>query len=122
MDLRFAAIPAAAVLVVTGCGGGSGKTYSASATEACLLEAGAKVDPSGADLIAQDASGGGAEVVIDGKILNIAFGKDSDEATDMLAQYKAVGGNTALYKKESAVLSWDDDPNATKAVVDGCLQ
>jgi hypothetical protein len=111
------------VVVLAGCGGG-GKTYSASATRSCLEDAGATVDASGADYIAQAASGGGFEVITaDRKILNVSFGKDNGEAKQILDSYRALGGggNPGVYRKGNAVLVWDDDPGADRDTVDGCL-
>lgn len=118
MTLRLTLVIAAA-LALSGCGGG--KTYSADATRSCLTAKGATVDPAGADAIAQSASGGGFEVTIGGKILNLSFGKDSGDAKALLSQYETVGFTAPAYRKGNAVLVGDDEPGADQQTVDGCL-
>jgi hypothetical protein len=107
-----------ALALLAGCGASSA-FYSPAATEACLLKAGATVDRADADALAAGANG--YLVTLNGKSLNVAFGHDGDESAAILDAYEAAGGNTALYRKGNAVLSWDDAPGDDRQTVDGCL-
>src|SRR5215204_124108 len=120
--LKYAVIKVALpVGVAAGCGGG-GKTYSDSATQSCLKRAGATITVRDADEVARDAGGGGYQVRLRGKILNIAFGRDLNEAKQLLDIYQSVGGSEAgLYRTRNAVFSWDDDPGPDRSTVDECL-
>jgi hypothetical protein len=114
-------LAAATALITVACGG-SGGSYSAAATRRCLENAGATVRPSGADYIAQGASGGGYLVTINSKTLNVSFASNGGEANDLLNEYETIGGNGPEYRKGNAVLVWDDDPGSDRSTVDGCLR
>ena len=114
-----AALVAFAAATLVGCGGGEGEIYSPEATASCLVASGAEVSKADADVIARSERG--YRVRIAGKVINIAFGADPDEAKEILAAYEGAGGNEALYREGNAVLSWDAEPGRVWAVVDGCL-
>lgn len=111
-----------AALTFASCGGGDadGKIYSPEATASCLVESGAEVSKADADYVARRERG--YQVVIGGKILNIAFGENADDAREILGVYEGAGGNEELYRVGNAVVSWDAEPGPEWAVVDGCLR
>jgi hypothetical protein len=127
------AVPLLAVALAAGCGGGGGKTYSASETQACLeravtaapgFAAVSDVSREDADYIALDAINGGYFVTVGQTGVNVSFYRNGDDPGDALRAYTALGGSEGakLYRKGNAVLAWDDTPtDDEKAAVDGCL-
>jgi hypothetical protein len=113
-------LAAFAAVIPASCGDGDDEIYSPEATAACLVASGAKVSRADADYVARGERG--YQVTIGGKILNIAFGENADEADEILAVYEGAGGNEELYREGNAVLSWDDEPGPVWAAVDGCLR
>jgi hypothetical protein len=124
----------AAVAAVSACGGGGGRLYDASETQACLeravtaapgLAAVSDVSREYADYIARDAVNGGFVVTVGETQVNVSFYRTGDDANDRIRAYHTVFGRSEgakLYRKANTVLAWDDTPTAEeKAAVDGCL-
>ena len=121
---RRGSIPALVlVAAVAGCGGSPYRGYGPDGTGVCLGRNGAVITVKDASAAARGAAGGGFKVTISGKTLNIAFGKDPQDAAAIRDSIDSAGGNAALYVKGNAVLSWDNGPTAAEQrIVDGCLK
>ena len=115
---------ALAISVLCSCGVTALSPYSPEATETCLRAYGAKVTATDGDFIARTAIRGSAAVTIKGKRLSIAFALSSVGAETILLTDRQSGGvvGARLYKKNSAVLTWYDDPGSAKSIVDACLR
>lgn len=125
------ALAAAAALAAAGCGGsGGGKTYSASATRACLEKAGVKIVPVDAanDFVASSALAGtvGAKLALNR--VTISFGRDDAEGQLIQAAYAKYGSkdvpiDQVLERKDNAVLLWAGQPTKQDGdVVRSCLK
>jgi hypothetical protein len=107
-------------LVLAGCGAGS---YSVARTSACLKDKGATINfPS--SQIASTARGGGIEVWLDDRNLNIGFGRTTGEAKRLLRRYGSVGNpnHVRIYRKRNAVVAWDIKPPPVRKTVEACLK
>jgi hypothetical protein len=109
------------VVLLAACGGGT--TYSAGASSLCLGRIGV-VSTRDHDTVGAIASSGAYQVTIGKKVLHIAFGKDADEARELLTHYGAVARRNParLYRKGNAVLAWADDPGRQRLSVERCLR
>jgi hypothetical protein len=90
------------VVAVAGCGGSPYRGYGADGTVDCLSRNGAVVSGKDASPVARNAAGGGFKVTRGGKTLNIAFGKDPQDAAAIRDSIESAGGNAALYVKGNA--------------------
>jgi hypothetical protein len=108
-------------VLLTGCGGDT--SYSAGQSSLCLGRIGI-VSTRDHDTVGALASSGSYQVTIGRKVLHIAFGKDTEEARELLTDYGAVarGMPDRLYRKGNAVLAWEDEPGAARKLVEDCLR
>ena len=109
----------AAPLVLAGCGG----SYSVARTSHCLKHKGATINfPS--SQIASTARGGGIEVWLDDRNVNIGFGRTTGEAKRLLRLYGSVGNpnHERIYQRRNAVVAWDIKPPPARKTVDACLK
>jgi hypothetical protein len=109
------------VALLAACGGGT--TYSAGATSLCLGKIGV-VSTRDRDTVGAIASSGAYQFTIGKKIVNLAFGKNAEEAEDLLIDYGAVARerHDRLYRRGNVVLSWIDEPGPARPLVERCLQ
>ena len=121
MRVRRWGLLLAAPLVVAGCGGGS---YSLGRTSACLKHKGATVIKFPTSPIGEAAKGGGIEVWLDDRNLNIGFGRTTDEARRLLRLYGSVGNpnHVRIYRRRNAVVAWDIKPPPVRKTIDACLK
>ena len=113
--VAVAGIGVAAAALTAGCGGG-GKTYSGSATAACLRSKGASVDRQKMDSVAKANHGYHVSGLEEGGVVNLSFGnpaKIKDAYPRFLIEVDSIG---------NAVLAWYTFRPAADREVRGCLR
>lgn len=106
--------------VAAGCGGGDGKTYSASATADCLRSRSARVDTQHMDVVARANHGFYVRRLESGGAVNVSFG-DVSEIRKAYRPFMTLEG-TRIDSTGNAVLHWDTYTPAADSEVRGCLR
>jgi hypothetical protein len=115
------------LFAATGCGGQ--KTFSATGTQACLTQRGAKIGGK-LDFVAQTATGGAFVAQLDDNFVKIVFGQTVTDGKNIEAAYERFafpnvrgGLPDVLKRNDNAVMLWHQHPNDTDlALVTGCLK